>query len=143
MFTVRGYGRASTDGQVLSCDQQHAKIKEAFDYKKSTRPEWAKAEWGGFIADEATCRESCFRERHGGSLLLAATKPGDLIMVANFDRLICGVIDACETVEYLNAHGIRLAILDFGGMEVDTSTAYGEFFFVMMAQIKRLELHDI
>jgi len=141
--TVYGYGRASKSHQVLSTDQQHAKVTDAFALRKANDPLWRDAEWGGWLADEATGRESCFRERHCGSLILAACKPGDVIAVSNFDRLIAGVRDAVDTMDYIHQHKINLWILDFGGMQLDTTTPMGETFFVIMAQLKRLEVLDI
>jgi len=141
--TVYGYGRASKSHQVLSTDQQHAKVTDAFALRKANDPLWRDAEWGGWLADESTGRESCFRERHCGSLILAACKPGDVIAVSNFDRLIAGVRDAVDTMDYIHQHKINLWILDFGGMQLDTTTPMGETFFVIMAQLKRLEVLDI
>jgi DNA invertase Pin-like site-specific DNA recombinase len=127
----------------MSTVQQRDKVVEAFEYRKRTREDWAGAEWIDFFADEATGRDSRFTDRTNARVMLELAKEGDWIMVANFDRLVCGIQDACATMEYLKSRQIRLSILDFGGMEIDTNSAYGEFFFVLMAQIKKLELHDI
>lgn len=140
---VYGYGRASTSAQCLSTSQQESVVRDAFEYKKRTRAEWADAEWGGFIADEATSRDSCFRERSGGSLLLTFIRPGDAVIVSKFDRLVVGVSDAENTFAIFRERRASVLILDCGGMEMDTSTPYGEVLFVLVALFKKLELHDI
>lgn len=97
-FKVIGYGRASTDKQVCSTAQQEAICRDVFALKKRIHPEWAEAEWGGFFADEATCRETILRQRHAGSLVLAQMRPGDRIICSAHDRMFCDMIDFCQTM---------------------------------------------
>jgi len=139
-FVVRGYGRASTDGQVLSTTQQEAVVHDAFGAYQKIKPAWADAVWGGFFADEATGRTSCFHERNAGSLLLAACQPGDVIVVSNYDRIFARVVDVCDTLDLLKARNIGLIVLD---CEIDTTTILGAFVYKLLALVKELEVHEI
>jgi DNA invertase Pin-like site-specific DNA recombinase len=139
-FTVRAYGRASTLKQVMSPLQQEAACQDAFSLYKRLKPDWANAEWGGFFFDEATTRTSKFRQRSVGSLVLASTKPGDVIMAANFDRIFANVSDVCETLELVELKRFRLAILD---MDIDISGNLGQAVFKIMAAVKELDVKEI
>src|SRR6188474_1020553 len=103
----RGYGRASTDHQVQSTEQQESVELETFALYKRIKPDWKDAEWGGFFADEATSRVSAFSQRHFGSLVIAASQPGDIILVANYDRIFANVSDVCDTLKLLNERRVR------------------------------------
>src|SRR5262249_39333892 len=127
--TFRGYGRASRDTQILSTEQQESGVTDAFGALQRLKPKYAEAVWGGFYGDgidEAITRTSKFRERHFGSLVLAASQPGDVILVSNYDRIFANVIDVCETLEFLRMMQIGLIILD---CDIDTTTIVGEFCF--------------
>lgn len=140
VFVVRGYGRASTDHQALSTDQQAAKILDAFHAFKTIKPAWKNAVWGGFMGDEAVSRQSIFRERHAGSMILGVSQPGDVILVSNFDRIFANVVDVCETLELLRTRQVGLIVLD---MDIDTSTILGETVFTILAAMKRMEVREI
>lgn len=137
---VRGYGRASTDSQTLSTAQQEAKIFDAFGAYQKIKEDWANATWGGFMADEATSRVSTFRERHAGSLTIAASKPGDIILVSNYDRIFANVVDVCDTLKLLHERNIGLVILD---CDIDTTTILGAFCFKVLALVKELDVLEI
>ena len=137
---VRALGRASDEKQVMSPKQQEDVCFEAFSLYKKVRPSWRTAEWGGFFFDEATVRTTKVAQREVGSLVLAATKPGDCIMAAKFDRLFANVIDACEVIELVNQKQFFLSILD---LDIDLSTALGQAVFKIMAAIKELEVKEI
>jgi DNA invertase Pin-like site-specific DNA recombinase len=139
-FRVFGYGRASTDGQVLSTNQQCAVIVDAFGAYQKIKSTWTEAVWAGFFADEATGRTSIFRERNNGSLLLAACDRGDVIMVSNYDRIFANVVDVCDTLKLLDEQGIRLIVLD---CEIDTTTPIGAFCFKILALVKELEVVEL
>ena len=137
---VRGYGRASTERQVMSPLQQESACRDAFNLYKRVKPDWANAEWGGFFFDEATTRTSKFRERAVGSLVLATTKPGDVVMAANFDRIFANVVDVCETLELVEQRKFRLMILD---MDIDISSNLGQMVFKILAAVKELDVKEI
>jgi DNA invertase Pin-like site-specific DNA recombinase len=139
-FVARAYGRASSDGQTMSTDQQHQVCKDVFDLKKRIHQEWANATWGGFFADEATCRETSFKERHFGSMVLAATKPGDRIMCSHHDRLGCGVLHTYETFKLAREMQFRIVM---GDREVDPSDPMHMVIENILSSLAEYELHRI
>lgn len=139
-IVVRAYGRASTLKQVMSPLQQEAACKDAFDLYKRIKTGWVNAEWGGFFFDEATSRTSKFHERPMGSLLVATSKPGDIIMAANFDRIFANVLDVCETLELVETRKFKLTILD---ADIDISSDIGQMAFQMFALVKNLEVKAV
>jgi DNA invertase Pin-like site-specific DNA recombinase len=139
-FVVRAYGRASTEKQAMSPLQQESACQDAFNLYKRVKGGWANAEWGGFYFDEATTRTSKFRQRAVGSLVLATTKPGDVIMAANFDRIFANVVDVCETLELVEQRKFRLTILD---MDIDISSNLGQMVFKILAAVKELDVKEI
>lgn len=139
-FLVRGYGRASTLKQSLSPAQQEAVVLEAFQLFQKTKPGWDNAVWGGFHFDEATSRDSKFREREVGSLVLAMTKPGDKILVSNYDRIFANVVDVCETLELVEQIGFGIIVLD---MDIPLDSSLGKAVFQILSIVKGLEVEEI
>ncbi len=142
-FVARGYGRASTDRQVMSTEVQQSVAFAAFEAFVKSRPKWRDAVWGGFFPDGAefhTCRETKLRERHYGSLILAASQPGDFIIAANFDRIFANPVDVCESLELCRQREIGIVVLD---TDIDTSTIFGEMVFTILAAIKKMEVREI
>lgn len=139
-FVVRGYGRASTDKQVISPLQQEATVREHFELFKRVKHGWSNAEWGGFHAEEPITRTSKLRNRPIGSLVLATSRPGDVIMASNYDRIFANVMDVCETIELIEVKKFRLCILD---LDIDIGTDMGQAVFKIMAAIKELEVREL
>jgi DNA invertase Pin-like site-specific DNA recombinase len=137
---VRGYGRASTAVQVMSTGQQNSVCHDYFWLNKQVKPDWADAEWGGWFADEAVSRDSRFIQREQGSRILAASKPGDIIVSAKFDRTFVNAADVHDTLRYLQDNRIRIVVLD---CDIDTTSPLGECFFKVMAALKELEVNEI
>lgn len=141
MPICRGYGRASKDKQIVSVFQQESVCQDAFGLFTRIKPDWANLTWGGFfVEEENTTRTSKFRERKTGHILLAATQPGDMILVAKYDRIFANVIDACETIELIEQRKFRIHILD---AELDISTNMGQAAFKMFSIFKELEVKEI
>lgn len=140
MFVVRAYGRASTEKQVISPLQQESACKDAFSLYQRIKPGWANAVWGGFFADEAESRTSMLRQRPVGSLVLASTKPGDVVMASNYDRIFANVMDVCETIELIEQRKLRVVVLD---LDVDLNHHMGQAVFKIMAAVKELEVKEI
>lgn len=137
VFKVFGYGRASTDLQTLSTDKQHAICLDIFEFKKRTNPEWADAVWGGWVADEATCRETKFRQRHFGSLLLAAVKPRDRIICAAQDRMCGDLIDFCETMKLSEQMKFVIVV---GDKEIDCADEATVCYYEIVTSFAALEV---
>lgn len=139
-MVVRGYGRASTDKQIVTIEAQESVVKDAFELYRRIKPEWSDAVWGGFYREEAITRTSVFRERPIGSLVCAATRHGDVIMVAKYDRIFANVKDACDTLEMVEQRKFKLCILD---LDVDISSDLGQAIFKVAAVFKELAAKDI
>jgi DNA invertase Pin-like site-specific DNA recombinase len=139
-FLARGYGRASTDKQVISPLQQEEVVMDHFKLFKRVKPGWANAEWGGFYVEEPITRTSKLRTRPVGSLLLSLSQPGDVIMASNYDRIFANVMDVCETIELIEVKKFRLCILD---LDIDIGTDMGQAVFKIMAAVKELEVREI
>lgn len=139
-FVVRGYGRASTERQSMSTEQQEAVCLDVFALKKRIHPDWSDAVWGGFFADEATSRSTNFRERNAGSLVLAATRPGDRIASAVQDRMFGDLSDYCETIKIARQMGFRFI---FGDQEIDPNDPQIVCVTQVMTAFAELERHKI
>lgn len=68
--------------------------------------------------------------------VLRGLRPGDTLLVWDFDRAFRSTLDAIQTSERLMKRGVRLQILR---MNLDTSTAEGEFFYTIMAAMAQFE----
>lgn len=78
--------------------------------------------------------------RAGFKALLERVKEGDTIVVTKLDRFARSTRDALETIEYLNSKGVGLVILNFGGMNVDTTTPTGKLMITMFSAVAEFEL---
>ncbi len=54
-------------------------------------------------------------ERPEGSVMLAALKPGDIIITAKLDRMFRSALDALAVLDNMRAGGISLHMIDLGG----------------------------
>jgi DNA invertase Pin-like site-specific DNA recombinase len=132
-FRVFGYGRASTVLHILSTQQQQSVVFAGFQQRVNDKPDWREAIWVDFLADEATPVQACyFHKRPAGSMTLAATQPGDVIIVSSCDRLFHGGSEVSWTIARLNKMQIRLVIVDIG---VEIATAVGSNMNTLIARI--------
>lgn len=137
---VYGYGRASTDRQILSTEQQESVVLQWFNANKLARADWAEAEWRGFFADVETSRTTKLREREAGSQVIAACGEGDLIVASNYDRMFANVVDICEMFDLMSAKRFGIRCLD---LDIPLDTDLGQAVFKLMAVIKELEVKEI
>lgn len=79
--------------------------------------------------------------RPGGKRLLALlrSRTVDSVVVAKLDRAFRNVPDALSTVESWDKAGISLHLVDMGGQAIDTSTAIGRMFLVILAGLAEFE----
>ena len=75
--------------------------------------------------------------------LLNNLNAGDIVIVKSLDRLSRNTKDLLELVEVIKIKGAELKVLDFNGMELNTSTPMGEFFLVMIGALAQLERANI
>lgn len=140
MPTFYGYGRVSTDKQAMSPETQRDMIHRDFQHRVDMRKLPADITWGGFVADTDVSRAVKFLHRPMGATFALKMTAGDYLCVAAYDRLIGSLIDGHETLAWLKQKQINLIII---GMDVDTSTPLGKFFFDMMGAVKELERAEV
>lgn len=107
---VYGYCRVSTFEQAsagLSLDTQQQQIT-GYAMMKG----WPVAE---FFVEGGVSGSVPLAERAEGQRLLAALKPGDVVITAKLDRAFRRATDALGTLEQLKEDGIALHMIDLGG----------------------------
>ena len=71
---------------------------------------------------------------------LLFVREGDALVVCKIDRLARSTTDLLGIVAKLEAKGVALRILDFGGSEVDTKSPTGRMLLTMFAAVAEWEL---
>lgn len=135
------YARASTDRQEDSPDTQELKAKRWHELCEMTKPN--PRPWRETFADINQGRETKFSERPDGKRLLRSVVRGDLVLVTEFDRLGCKLMDVLETLDTLKKRGVEVRILNFMGGELDPSSRIGELIIAVMAYAAGLEKDNI
>jgi putative DNA-invertase from lambdoid prophage Rac len=107
---VYGYARVSTDRQAdsgISLDEQERKIAARC------------AEHGWHLehvfVDAGVSGSTPLSKRPQGAKLLAALRPGDVMIAAKMDRCFRSAFDALATIEGFKKRRISLWLLDLGG----------------------------
>lgn len=139
-ITLRGYGRASNDKQVLTIEAQRDNTFKEFQHQLATGQIPADSIWGGFFADTDTCRATSFLKRPMGIHVAINTKPEDRIIVAAFDRMIASSIDCYETIEWAIKNKTYLVFMD---LRIDSSTSAGRMALEMIGAVKGYERREI
>jgi putative DNA-invertase from lambdoid prophage Rac len=107
---VFGYCRVSTDRQAdsgISLDEQQRKI-EARCIENGWTLEFV-------YVDAGVSGGTPLAKRPQGGRLLAALRPGDVIIAAKMDRCFRSAFDALATIEGFKKRRISLWLLDLGG----------------------------
>jgi putative DNA-invertase from lambdoid prophage Rac len=107
---VFGYCRVSTDRQAdsgISLDEQERKI-EARCLEHGWRLEQV-------YVDAGVSGSTPLGKRPEGAKLLAALRPGDVVIAAKMDRCFRSAFDALATIESFKRRKISLWLLDLGG----------------------------
>ena len=76
-------------------------------------------------------------DRPEGAALLAALKPGDIVIAAKLDRAFRDAGDALDTIKQLKARGVALHLIDLGG-DV-TSNGISKLVFTILAAVAEQE----
>ena len=116
-----GYCRTSTAEQVAGLDAQRDQIG-ALECNKI------------FIE-----QVSSVAERPQLQAALDFVREGDTLVVTKLDRLARSTTDLLNIVQKLDAKGVALRILDFGGSAVDTKSPSGRFLLTMFAAMAQFE----
>jgi DNA invertase Pin-like site-specific DNA recombinase len=116
-----GYCRTSTSEQVAGLEAQEMQLR-ATGCSKIYR------EMVSSIAVRAQLEAA-----------LDFVREGDAFVVARLDRLARSTTDLLAIVERLEAKGVGLRILDFGGSEMDTKSPTGRMLLTMLAAVAEFE----
>jgi DNA invertase Pin-like site-specific DNA recombinase len=122
MSSVIGYVRVSTHDQTVENQKQ-----QITDSGKQVN------KW---FMDEAVSGSVKASEREGFASLLNYIREGDTLVVTGIDRLGRNTIDVLQTVEMLQAKGVKVISLR---EEFDLSTSVGKAMLTMMAGLASLE----
>ncbi len=68
-----------------------------------------------FIVEEGVSGSRPMSERPVGKQLLAAIRPGDVVISAKLDRMFRSALDALDNLNKLKAQGVALHFIDLGG----------------------------
>lgn len=82
---------------------------------------------------------SSIAQRNQLEAALEFVREGDTLCTCRLDRLARSTSDLLSIVDRLEAKGVGLRILDFGGSEVDTKSATGKMLLTMFAAIAEFE----
>ncbi|MEM6942297.1 MAG: recombinase family protein [Pseudomonadota bacterium] len=114
---IIGYARVSTEGQTLDAQ------RDALEAAGCARLYEDKASGGG-------------RDRPGLDRMLEALRPGDVVVVAKYDRLARSLKDLLAIVETIGAAGAGFRSL---AEDIDTTTPAGRLVFHVFASIAEFE----
>ena len=116
-----GYSRVSTADQVAGFEAQVRDLTAAGCAKLFTE------------------RVSSVAEREQLAAALDYVREGDTFMVTRLDRLARSTRDLLHIIERLEAKGVALRILDFGGAAVDTQSPTGRLMLTMFGAFAQFE----
>lgn len=116
-----GYGRTSTTDQVAGLEAQLRMLAAAQCEK---------------VFHEQI---SSVAERQQLEVALDFVREGDALVVTRLDRLARSTADLLRIIDLLEAKGVGLRILDFGGAEVDTASPTGRLMVTMFGALAQFE----
>lgn len=131
------YGRASTDRQERTEAVQRDACQKWISFARTVNRLPADIQEGGWFYDFATTSKIDWFMRKQGEALLMMLRKGDVVIVSHLDRAFRCVKDAAQTLDRLDAKGVRLVLLD---ADVDTSSLMGRFaikLFALIAEMHR------
>jgi putative DNA-invertase from lambdoid prophage Rac len=126
-----GYCRASTDQQSesgISLDEQRRKIAA-----RCAENGWDLAD---VFVDAGISGSTPLGRRPEGARLLAALRPGDVVVAARMDRCFRSAFDALETIKGFKARRISLWLLDLGDVPGD---GVSELIMTVLAAVAQFE----
>lgn len=83
---------------------------------------------------------SSLSERAQLSLVIDWVREGDTLVVTQLDRLARSTSDLLRIIEQLEAKGVGLRVLNFGGTEIDTKSPTGKMVITMFGAIAEFEI---
>jgi DNA invertase Pin-like site-specific DNA recombinase len=133
---IFGYGRSSTDKQTASTMVQKQMVEDWLKLERAYGRQ-EEFEWGGWYEDPETTSKIPWFERKAAQQMLLNAQPGDVIVVAIYDRAIRSNHDACRCLEDLDRFGIHVKFLD--NPAIDTTTIDGRMIFQLISAIAERE----
>lgn len=127
------YIRVSTGDQSNSLEMQLAKCKQFCEFQNR--------EIVAVFTDEDVSAARNFESRPGGQKLIRAIRKGEVQSVVSLklDRMFRSVTDGLLTIEDWYKKGITIALLDYGGHVLDTSSPTSKAFVTVMLTMAELE----
>ena len=123
---IYGYARASSNRQVKSPEVQRSLIEEK---AKTIQGDWVHSR-----TDAATsATEIRWNKRSEYRKLMDEMEPGDHLIVWRFDRIERSPFAMVHALEWLVNRGVKVHILEFGGMQLDLDTPQGRMLAMIMA----------
>lgn len=119
--TLIGYMRSSTSDQQAGYDAQHAQLVATGCTKV----------FGEMVSSVA--------QRDQLEAALDYVREGDTLVVSKIDRLARSTADLLAIIAKLEAKGVGLKIMDFGGSAVDTKSPTGRMLLTMFAAVAEFE----
>lgn len=116
-----GYARVSTEDQVAGLEAQMRDLRATGCTKTFSE------------------RVSSVAQRAQLSAALDFVREGDTLVVARLDRLARSTADLLAIIATLEAKGVALRILDFGGQAVDTKSPSGRLIVTMFGAVAQFE----
>ena len=130
---IFGYGRRSTLKQAATPAVQTAMIEDWVNENLARFP--AGSEYTGTMIDESSSQID-MPDRPVGQMLFANLQPGDVIVVAKYNRAFRSAADAEKSFEKCAQYGAEMVFLD---LAVDTTTPNGRLTMGIMAAVSRHE----
>jgi putative DNA-invertase from lambdoid prophage Rac len=107
---VYGYTRVSTDRQANEGESLGAQKRTIEGYAMMLGLQVAEV-----FVERGVSGSTPFAERSQGTKLLAALKPGDVVITPKLDRMFRSARDALDVLDKLKGRGISLHMIDLGG----------------------------
>lgn len=135
MRTV-GYARVSTEEQVqegVSLEAQAARLR-AYALLRGL-------ELVQVFEDRGVSGGKPLHDRPAGKVLLAEVASGrvEAVVAVKLDRLFRNAHDCLGVADLWSKRNVALHLVDMGGQAVDTGSAVGRFFFLMLAGVAEME----
>lgn len=116
-----GYARVSTTDQIAGLEAQERELSATGCIKLFSE------------------QVSSVAERPKLDAALEFVREGDTLVVTRLDRLARSTSDALRIVSLLEAKGVALRIIDFGGSEMDTQSPAGRLTLTLFAALGQFE----
>ena len=124
--TRRDVASRTTPASAAGCVYGYARVSTARQADEGERSDVQQRQITGYIHMQGLTLDTVFVERGvsgskplsdrpQGAALLAALKPGDVVIIAKLDRMFRSALDALDVLSRLKEGGINLHMIDLGG----------------------------